>query len=278
MKCFNLEIADRIAHISFIRPEKRNSMIREFWEELPALVNDIDAGSKARVIVLSSTGPHFTSGIDVSLFGQLAASDASDKKTRDLQANAAFYDQVLLLQGTFSALEDARIPVLAAVQGGCIGGGLDLVTACDMRYATKDAFFSLFETNLAMTADVGTFPRLAKLIPEGFVKEMAYTGGNISAQNAYRFGLVNEIYDTHEEMVEAVLAIAKDIAKKAPLAVHGCKKLINYSRDHTTADTLDYIAIWNAANFKVDEIMEAMAARAQKRDGQFVDLPKRAVK
>ena len=278
MKCFNLEIADSVAHISFIRPEKRNSMIREFWEELPALVNDIDAGSKARVIVLSSTGPHFTSGIDVSLFGQLAASDAPDKKTRDLQANAAFYDQVLRLQGTFSALEEARIPVLAAVQGGCIGGGLDLVTACDMRYATKDAFFSLFETNLAMTADVGTFPRLAKLIPEGFVKEMAYTGGNISAQNAYRFGLVNEIYDTHEEMVEAVLAIAKDIAKKAPLAVHGCKKLINYSRDHTTADTLDYIAIWNAANFKVDEIMEAMAARAEKRDGQFVDLPKRAVK
>ena len=278
MKCFNLEIADSVAHISFIRPEKRNSMIREFWEELPALVNDIDAGSKARVIVLSSTGPHFTSGIDVSLFGQLAASDAPDKKTRDLQANAAFYHQVLLLQGTFSALEEARIPVLAAVQGGCIGGGLDLVTACDMRYASKDAFFSLFETNLAMTADVGTFPRLAKLIPEGFVKEMAYTGGNISAHNAYRFGLVNEIYDTHEEMVEAVLAIAKDIAKKAPLAVHGCKKLINYSRDHTTADTLDYIAIWNAANFKVDEIMEAMAARAQKRDGQFVDLPKRAVK
>ena len=278
MKCFNLEIADSVAHISFIRPEKRNSMIREFWEELPALVNDIDAGSKARVIVLSSTGPHFTSGIDVSLFGQLAASDAPDKKTRDLQANAAFYDQVLRLQRTFSALEEARIPVLAAVQGGCIGGGLDLVTACDMRYATKDAFFSLFETNLAMTADVGTFPRLAKLIPEGFVKEMAYTGGNISAHNAYRFGLVNEIYDTHEEMVEAVLAIAKDIAKKAPLAVHGCKKLINYSRDHTTADTLDYIAIWNAANFKVDEIMEAMAARAEKRDGQFVDLPKRAVK
>lgn len=278
MKCFSLEIADSVAHISFIRPEKRNSMIREFWEELPALVNDIDAGSKARVIVLSSTGPHFTSGIDVSLFGQLAASDAPDKKTRDLQANAAFYDQVLRLQGTFSALEEARIPVLAAVQGGCIGGGLDLVTACDMRYATKDAFFSLFETNLAMTADVGTFPRLAKLIPEGFVKEMAYTGGNISAHNAYRFGLVNEIYDTHEEMVEAVLAIAKDIAKKAPLAVHGCKKLINYSRDHTTADTLDYIAIWNAANFKVDEIMEAMTARAQKRDGQFVDLPKRAVK
>ena len=249
MKCFNLEIADSVAHISFIRPEKRNSMIREFWEELPALVNDIDAGSKARVIVLSSTGPHFTSGIDVSLFGQLAASDAPDKKTRDLQANAAFYDQVLRLQGTFSALEEARIPVLAAVQGGCIGGGLDLVTACDMRYATKDAFFSLFETNLAMTADVGTFPRLAKLIPEGFVKEMAYTGGNISAHNAYRFGLVNEIYDTHEEIVEAVLAMSKDNAKNAPLAVH-CKKLINYSRDHTTADKLDYIAIWNAANLK----------------------------
>ena len=274
MKCFDLNISQGVAHIIFNRPEKRNSMIREFWDELPKLVQDIDGGSKARVIVLSSTGPHFTSGIDVSLFGDITNPSSTNEKERAIQANIALYDVVKRLQKTFSALEEARIPVLAAVQGGCIGGGLDLITACDMRYATKDAFFSLFETNLAMTADVGTFPRLAKLIPEGFAKEMAYTAGNISAENALRFGLVNQLFDSQEDMVSAVLDIAREIAKKAPLAVHGCKKLINYSRDHTTSDTLDYIAIWNAANLKLEEIQEAMTARSEKRDGKFADLPR----
>jgi enoyl-CoA hydratase len=145
-----------------------------------------------------------------------------------------------------------------------------------MRYATKDAFFTLFETNLAMTADVGTFPRLAKLIPEGYVKEMAYTGKRITAADALRFGLINEIYKTQDEMLNAVLEIAYDIASKAPLAVHGCKTMINYSRDHSTADTLDYIALWNASQFKVEEIFEAMHAMKEKRKGKFVNLPKKS--
>jgi enoyl-CoA hydratase len=257
------------------RPDKRNSMIREFWEELPQLVRDIDNGSKARVIVISSTGPHFTSGLDTSLFGDLAHSDAETKEEQALQAQSIFYNEVTRLQKTFTALEAARIPILIAIQGGCIGGGLDLITACDMRYATKDAFFTLFETNLAMTADVGTFPRLAKLIPEGYVKEMAYTGKRITAADALRFGLINELYDSQEEMLSAVLEIAHDIASKAPLAVHGCKKMINYSRDHSTADTLDYVAVWNASQFKIEEILEAMNAIKEKRKAHFVNLPKK---
>ena len=150
MTCFELTLKDNIAHIVLNRPEKRNSMIREFWSELPDLIEDIDNNARARVIVITSTGPHFTSGIDTSLFAQLAVSK------KDGNARVAFYQEVKQLQQTFTVLENARVPVLVAVQGGCIGGGLDFITACDMRYATKDAFFTLFETNLAMTADVGS--------------------------------------------------------------------------------------------------------------------------
>ena len=269
MTCFELTLKDNIAHIVLNRPEKRNSMIREFWSELPDLIEDIDNNARARVIVITSTGPHFTSGIDTSLFAQLAVSK------KDGNARVAFYQEVKQLQQTFTVLENARVPVLVAVQGGCIGGGLDFITACDIRYATKDAFFTLFETNLAMTADVGTFPRLAKLIPEGFVKEMAYTGNRFSAKDAYRFGLVNALFDTQEEMIAEVMRIAKNIASKAPLAVSGCKTLINYSRDHSTSDVLDYIALWNASHFKIEDVMEAMRAREKGAKGNITDLPRR---
>jgi enoyl-CoA hydratase len=266
MTCFELTLKDNIAHIVLNRPEKRNSMIREFWSELPDLIEDIDNNARARVIVITSTGPHFTSGIDTSLFAQLAVSK------KDGNARVAFYQEVKQLQQTFTALENARLPILVAVQGGCIGGGLDFITACDMRYATKDAFFTLFETNLAMTADVGTFPRLAKLIPEGFVKEMAYTGNRFSAKDAYRFGLVNALFDTQEEMITEVMKIAQNIASKAPLAVSGCKTLINYSRDHSTSDVLDYIALWNASHFKIEDVMEAFSALQEGREGVFPEL------
>ena len=272
MTCFDLTVKDRIAHIVLNRPEKRNSMVFEFWNELPDMIENIDNNASARVIVISSTGPHFTSGIDTSLFGTLAVS----KKGEDPhQSQSAFYHEIKQLQRTFTILENARLPVLVAVQGGCIGGGLDFITACDLRYATKDAFFTLFETNLAMTADLGTFPRLAKLVPEGFVKEMAYTGNRFTAADAHRFGLVNSLFDTQEEMITEVMKIAHNITLKAPMAVNGCKTLINYSRDHSTADVLDYIALWNASHFKIEEVMEAMKAKKEKREGNFSELPTR---
>lgn len=272
MTCFDLTIKNHIAHIVLNRPEKRNSMVREFWSELPDLIEDIDNNVRARVIVISSTGPHFTSGIDTSLFAEMSVS----KKDDNLRyKQAMFYQEVKQLQRAFTVLENARLPVLVAVQGGCIGGGLDFITACDLRYATRDAFFTLFETNLAMTADVGTFPRLAKLIPEGFVKEMAYTGKRINAEEAYRFGLVNSLYETQEAMITNVMKIAQEIASKAPHAVFGCKATINYSRDHSTSDTLDYVALWNASHFKIDETLEAMGAIKNRRLGSFTDLAKK---
>jgi enoyl-CoA hydratase len=276
-RCFTVTVADKIAHVVMNRPEKRNSMIPEFWEELPEIIRDIDDNARARVIVISSTGPHFSSGLDVSAFRPDANAEAGDparQRRERRQRGAAFYSNVSQMQRTFSSLEACRIPVIAAIQGGCIGGGVDLVTACDMRYATDDAFLTIFETNIGLTADVGTFPRLVKLIPEGVVRELAYTGRRISAREAQAVGLINRVFADQKALLDGVMEIAREIASKAPLAVYGCKRMINYARDHSTADTLDYVGIWNSSMLQPDEIVEAMTANAQKRAGDFVDLPK----
>jgi enoyl-CoA hydratase/carnithine racemase len=271
--CFDVQIRNNIAHIILNRPEKRNSMIPAFWNELPEIIRDIDENSRARVIVISSTGPHFTSGLDVSSFVKTESDDPTEKRASRIRAGSDFYAAVKSMQDSFTALEECRIPVIAAIQGGCIGGGVDLITACDMRYATDDAFITIFETNIGMTADVGTFPRITKLIADGIARELAYTGRRMPANEAKDSGLVNKVFTNQEEMIEAVMAIASNIASKAPLAIAGCKRLMNYSRDHTVADSLDYIAIWNASMLQREEIFEAMQANAEKRSGNFVDLP-----
>jgi enoyl-CoA hydratase len=272
--CFEVTIENKVAHFQLNRPEKRNALIREFWLELPAAIREIDRQSQARVIVISSTGPHFTGGIDISMFVEPPPTDEEQIRNKRLTHGAAFYADVQAMQDTFSAIEQARIPVLAAIQGGCIGGGVDFVTACCLRYATKDAFFTIFETNIGMTADVGTFPRICRLIPEGIVRELAYTGRNMSADEALSCGLVNRVFDDHPQLIQGVMEVAAEIAKKAPLAISGCKRIITYSRDHSTADSLDYIRLWNASHLQFDEVAEAMQARTQKRDASFVDLPK----
>lgn len=271
-ECFKVSIEDGIAHIVLSRPEKRNSMIPAFWEELPAIVRDIDDNARARVIVISSTGPHFSSGLDVNAFAAVGE-QAGDDVMRRRQAGLRFYENVRRMQETFNCLERCRVPVLAAIQGGCIGGGVDLVTACDMRYATRDAFVTVFEINIGMTADVGTFPRLYKLIPEGVARELAYTGRRMGAEEAERIGLVNRVFEDQETLLTEVMAVARDIASKPPLAIHGCKRMANYARDHSTADGLDYVSIWNASMLQHEEIMEAMQANAEKRAGRFADLP-----
>ena len=272
-ECFDVSINDNIAHIVLNRPEKRNNMNAAFWDELPAIVKDIDTNARARVIVISSTGPHFCGGLDVSMFANDGVKDDGTDIVRRRQSGAKFMNSVSVMQDSFSALEDCRLPVLAAIQGGCIGGGVDLVTACDMRYATQDAFVTIYETKIGMTADVGTFPRIVKLVPEGLVREMAYTGRRVSAEEARDMGLVNRVYDTHEAMLAAVMEIAREIAENAPLAVYGCKKAITYARDHTTQEGLEWIGMWNASMLQNDEIMEAMDAHKEARPAEFVELP-----
>lgn len=273
-QCFDIEIRSHVAHVQLSRPEKRNSMVPAFWHELPQLIQELDSSGDVRAIVLSSTGPHFSSGMDLSVFSDSTDMTPIQSVSQGVRA-AMFYDVAQRLQRSFTSLENARVPVLAAIQGGCIGAALDLTTACDIRYATRDAFFTIFETNLAMTADVGTFPRICKLMPEGIVRELAYTGRKMYAKEAYTYGLVNEVFDTQEQLLEHVLATAATIAEKAPLAVYGCKKMITHARDHSVADTLDYVALWNAGFFQKQEIAEAMKAQAEQREGVFDALPAR---
>jgi len=259
-KCFDVSIANKIAHIVLNRPEKRNAMSIDFWNELPQIVKDIDENAKARVIVISSTGPVFSAGIDVTMLGSDVTGDG-DKNNPAY--GARFLSTVKRLQGTFSCLEECRIPVLVAIQGGCYGGGVDLITACDMRYGTSDSFVTIFEIKVGMAADVGTFPRVLNHLPEGLVRELAYTGRKMHADEAKTQGLYNNVFDTQEAMMEAVMKTAAEIASMPPMAVFGCKRAITYGRDHTTADALDNIAVWNMSMLIPSEMMESMQANAQ---------------
>ena len=269
--CFNVTIQDKIAHIELKRPDAFNSMTRDFWNELPFIINDINDHARARVIVISSTGKHFCAGMDLSVFASADGVGMSNKSDRETN-NENFRHHVHHLQDTFTCIDKARMPVLVAIQGGCIGGAVDFISACDIRWASKDAFFCIQEINIGMTADVGTFPRLCKLLPDGHVRELAYTGKRMMAEQAKALGLVNDVFDTHVALVTHVMNVARDIASKAPLAVTGSKVMINYARDHSIADSLDYIATWQAGMFAPPQMAEAFRANAGKEAGQFPDL------
>ncbi|NWH07371.1 MAG: crotonase/enoyl-CoA hydratase family protein [Alphaproteobacteria bacterium] len=271
--CFNVEIAGHIAHVQFKRAAEMNTMIPAFWNEFPQVIRDIDENAKARVIVISSTGKHFSAGMDLAVFTSgdgVGGEAAKHRETGRVRANLR--NEVLRLQETFNVLDNARIPVLAAVQGGCVGGAVDLTSACDMRYCTRDAFFVIQEINIGMTADVGTFPRLCHLIPQGWVRELAYTGRRLYADKAKEIGLVNEVYEDHAALMKGVMETAREIASRSPLAVYGSKVMINYARDHAVKDSLDYIATWQAGMFQPKDMIEAFAAKAEKREGRFDDL------
>lgn len=268
---FDVTESDRIAHIVLNRPDELNTMTPEFWRELPKIVDDISDRGSSRVIVVSSTGKHFSAGMDVSVFTDGSLEDEDDVELG--RARAAFRYQVLHLQDTFTAFERARMPVLAAVQGGVVGGAVDMVTAADCRYATEDAWFCIEEINIGMTADVGTLQRLPKLIPEGVAREMAYTGERMPASRAKELGLVNEVYTDQPAMLNAVLSIAERIASRSPLAVHGTKEMINYTRDHSVEDSLRYMATWQTGMFHPTDLIESFGARMETRDPEYEDLP-----
>ena len=272
--CFEVEFGDGVAHLRMSRPDAYNTMIPEFWTELPEIVDDIDRGSKARALVISSTGKHFCAGMDLAVFSGESSLLSDGGVSETGRQRAHLWQTVQRLQDTFSCLERARMPVLAAVQGGCIGGAVDLVSAADMRYASADAFFCVQEINIGMTADVGTLQRLPRIIPEGIAREMAYTGDRMTASRAREVGLVNEVFDDHETLVDGVLAIAARIASKSPLAVWGTKEMCNFTRDHSVADSLRYVATWQAGMFHAADMMEEFAAKAEGRPAMFEELPR----
>jgi enoyl-CoA hydratase len=267
--CFDLEMDQGVAHLRMRRPEALNTLCREFWSELPEIVRGLDDAGEARVLVLSSTGRHFTAGLDLAL---LAGGGLGDQSAEVGRARANLRRFILHLQESISCLEKARMPVLAAVQGGCVGGGVDIITACDMRYCSADAFFCVQEINIGMAADVGTLQRLPKVIPPGIAREMAYTGRRLTAVRAREVGLVNEVYPTQEAMLGAVMEIARDIAARSPLAIWGSKEMLNYSRDHSVEEGLNYIATWQTGMFQPADLQEAFQARQEKREASYLDL------
>lgn len=264
--CFNVDINNHIAHVQFSRPEQMNSMSKAFWKELPECIQAIDAAGEARVIVISSTGKHFSAGMDLGVFSDTKAVSMTGDPIRMAENLRRV---VLQLQKSLSSLEEARIPVLSAIHGGCIGGALDLVCATDSRYCSSDAYFTIKETQLGMTADVGTLQRLPKLMPQGVVRELAYTGRKFTAQEAKNLGFVNEVYDNQEAMLEGVMAIAAQIAANAPIAVVGCKEMLNYSRDHSVEDSLKYMATWQGGMFRPNDMIKTFAAKAQRQTPEF---------
>ncbi len=266
-RCFDIDITDGVAHVRLSRPEELNTMVPEFWSELPEIVTGISDAGSARVVVISSTGKHFSAGMDLSVFGGNHDADAEAGRRQAKMRSTA-----RRLQWSFTALEKARVPVLAAVQGGCIGGAVDLVTAADCRYASQDAFFTVMEINIGMTADVGTLQRLGKVIPEGVARELAYTGRRMSAARAFQVGLVQEVYADHDSLVAGVLDTAREIASKSPLAIWGTKVAMNYARDHAVDDGLDQIATWQAGMFQPGDMVESFTAKAEKRDPVYPDL------
>ena len=273
-ECFKIDIQDKIAHIILNRPEKMNSLPISFWSDLPRIINEIDHDALARVIVISSTGKHFSAGMDLSVFSDAEnARNEENPKTDPGRKKGSFYKGLLKLQETFNCIDNSRIPVLMAIQGGCIGGAVDFASASDIRYCTEDAFFCIQEINIGMTADVGTFPRLPHLLPMGLVKELAFTGRRMFSNEAKDCGLVNNVFSNYDDMMKEVMQIAKEIAKKSPLAIWGSKEAINYTRGRTIEEGLNQIAMWQAGMYNPQvDMKEALGAQLEKKDPEFEDL------
>ena len=268
-RCFDVEIKDKVGHVVLNRPDELNTMIPEFWRELPEIVNRLSDDGGVRVLVISSTGRHFSAGMDLSVFTQGKLKEKGEPGRVNINRRL----MVRRLQDAFTSLERARMPVIAAIQGGCVGGAVDLVTACDMRYATEDAFFVVQETNIGMTADVGTLQRLPKIIPDGIAREMVYTGRRMPAARAREVGLVNEVFPDTAAMAAGVAEIAAEIAAQSPLAIWGCKEMLVHARDHAVDEGLNYIATWQTGAFQPADMAEAFAAKTEGRPPRYDDLP-----
>lgn len=266
-KAFRIELVGKIAHVQINRPDKVNAMNADFWREIIEIFQWVDDNDAVRVVVLSGAGKHFSSGIDLMLLASVGA-----QLGKDVGRNAtALRRKILELQASFNAVDNCRKPVLAAIQGYCIGGAIDLVSACDMRYCTVDAQFSIKEVDMGMAADVGTLQRLPRIIGDGMMRELAYTGSSIDGHEAVRIGLANRAYDNHEALLAGVMEIAEQIAAKSPIAVRGTKEMIRYMRDHRVEDGLEYIATWNAAMLQSEDLRLAMAAHMTKQKPEFAD-------
>ncbi len=267
---FRIERRGAVMHLAMNKPDRSNAMSPDFWADLPRLMSEFSCDETIRCVVLSGEGKHFSGGMDLAAFADIAKLFENEPG----RAAHAMRETILRLQDAFNAIECAPFPVIAAIHGACIGGAIDLITACDMRIASKDAFFSIEEIHIGMAADVGTLQRLPKLIAPAVAAELAYTGRRFSADEALGFGLVSAVLDTPEAVLEAAFELAESIAQKSPLAIAGIKRNLAYARDHSVADGLDYIATWNGGMLRPTDLMTAVQAKMAKQQAEFPDLVK----
>ena len=265
-----VELDGHVATLWLDNPDKRNALGEAFWADLPPMMAELSADPEVRAVVLAGRGPMFTAGIDVNFLMSLAAGTqvGGDRASPASRARAAHH-RITELQASITSVADCPKPVIAAVHGWCIGAGVDLVTACDIRLASVDAKFSVRETRMAIVADVGTLQRLPRIVGPAHAAELAFTGTDVDAERAMAIGLVNRVLDDHAAVVEEAQAMAAEIAALSPLAVQGAKAVLRHAADHTVAAGLDYVSVWNAAFLASDDATEAMMAFLEKRPPRF---------
>lgn len=255
-----------VATVRLDRADRANALHRPLWDELRQLFADLDADPAVRVVVIAGNGRHFCAGIDLEMLGELRGAAGCPGR-----AGERLRRTILGLQDAFTAIERCRVPVIAAVHGVCVGAGLDLAVACDLRYASADASFVLKEIDLGIAADVGVLQRLPRIVGEGVARELAYTGRPVDGREAQRLRLVNACYDDPGALHAAVADLARSLAAKSPLAMRGAKHAITYARDHSIADGLDQVATWNAAMLLSADLEESLAAFREKRAPRYAD-------
>ena len=256
-----------VAQLTLTAAEEFNRMPAAFWVEFPEALDTLNESGAIRAVVVSALGKHFSSGLDTTMFGGLGETNLDAGRRGE-----ASIRNIGSMQDAFSVIERVRMPVIAAIQGACIGGGVDLASACDIRYCTADAFFCIQEINIGMAADVGTLQRLPNLIPDGLMRELAYTGRRMYADEAKEIGLVNDVFEDRDSMLKSVTAIADEIATKSPLAVASTKHLLNYGRDQSISDTLDYQQVWMSGVPQGGEIAKYFTAKSEGGTAMFDDL------
>ncbi len=265
---FSVTTDQGVAHLELNRPERLNSMDEAFWNELPAFFTAVNDQPEIRAVVVSGQGRHFSAGLDLDWAGTTLAPGHPDEG----RAREQLLRRIRRMQHCFTAVDQCRVPVIAAVHGGCIGGGVDFVTACDIRLGSADCFFTIHEVNIAIVADVGTLQRLPHLLGQGLVRELAFTGRRFLADEALSHGFLNRLLPDRDSTIAAALAMATDIATKSPLVITGIKQVLNRGRDQSIADGLEQVALWNAAMLPGDDIGRAIAAQAARHPASFHDL------
>jgi enoyl-CoA hydratase len=263
-----IEKADGIAEVVLTGPGKGNALGPDFWREMPGVLRELDADESVRVLLLRGEGANFTYGLDLAAMleplGPLVTGESNTAYER-----TKLLELIQQMQGATEGLARCRKPVIAAVQGWCIGAGMDLIAACDFRYCSQEAKFSLREVRVAIVADIGALQRLPRIIGEGHTRELAYTGGDFDAERALRMGLVNQVFASPEELLAAARATARKIADNPPLVVQGAKQVLEYCADKSVEDGLRFVAVWNAAFLQSQDLTEAFAAFMERRPPRF---------